>query len=174
MTMRATIAVLGLAGVLLLASCASDPTKGYAATTTFPADIQTVAVPIFVNETLVRDIEFELTDALVKEIERRTPYKVTSPIRADSIFTGRIVQVELDHLSRSRQTGLTEEATLSVTIDFEWKDLRTNTMLVERRSYAAHGLFVPARPTAEPIEIGQFAVAEQLARDIVNEMRSDW
>lgn len=160
--------------MLWLTGCASDPTEGYVLGDTFREDVATVAVPIFENRTFHREVEFDLTDALVKEIERRTPYKVTSAVRADTILNGTIRRVEIDHLSRSPLTGLTEESVLSVTIDFEWTDLRTNRMLLKREQYAGHGLFVPSRPTGEPIELGRFAVVQKLAADIVNEMQADW
>lgn len=162
--------VIGLAP----AGCSSDPTTGYSAQSIYPQNVSSIAVPIFENRTYVRDVEFELTDALVKEIEARTPYKVTSSSRADTMLTGQIRKVELDQLSKSPHTGLTEEAILSVTIDFEWKDLRNGRTLVERRQYTGHALFVPSRPSSEPIELGQFAVVQQLARDMVGELQAEW
>lgn len=160
--------------IVWAAGCASDPTEGYVFGSTYREGVATVAVPIFENDTYHRDIEFELTDAVVKEIESRTPYKVTSAVRADTILSGTIRRVEIDHLSRSPRTGLTEESVLSVTIDFEWTDLRTNRPLVKREQYAGHGLFVPSRPSGEPIELGRFAVVQKLASDIVNEMQAEW
>ncbi len=169
--MRATWVILVFG---FLAGCASDPTRGYAAVSAFPAGISTVAVDILDNRTFERDLEFELTDALIKQIEARTPYKVTSRDRADTILTGRIRNVQRDQLSKSRLTGLSEEVTISVTIDLNWRDLRTGEPLLEIESFTGHGLFVPSRPTGEPIELGEFAVVQRLARDIVAEMRANW
>lgn len=164
-----------LMGAMVFAcGCASDPTKGYSSASVYPAHVSSVAVPIFANKTYFRDVEFELTDALIKEIERRTPYKVTSEAQADTIILGQVRQVQLDQLSKSRLTGLSEEVIVSVTIDFQWKDLRSDKVLVERKQFAGHGLFVPSRPTGEPIELGKFAAVQQLARDVVGEMRSEW
>jgi hypothetical protein len=160
--------------LLLLSSCASDPTKGYSTRTTFREDITSIAVPIFENDTFDRSIPYELTDALIKEIEARTPYKVVSPARADTILLGRIRSVELNQISKSRLSGLSEEQILSVTIDFQWKDLRTDTVLVEQQSFAGSSLFVPSNPTGEPLELGQFGVAQSLARDVVARIRSSW
>jgi hypothetical protein len=156
------------------AGCAADPTAGYSTAPAFRADVTSVAVPIFANDTHVRELEFELTDALVKEIQTRTPYAVLPSARADTVLLGRIRRVEFDSLSKSRLTGLSEEVVLSVTIDFEWRDLRTDALLVARHAFEAGGLFVPSRPTAEPIEIGRFAVVQQLARDVVSQMHSGW
>jgi hypothetical protein len=174
MRLRRALLLFVAAAALAGGGCASDPTQGYALSSTFPEGVATVAVGIFENDTYERDIEFELADALVKEIEARTPYKVTSASRADTILTGRIRNVERDQLSKSRVTGLSEEVTLSVTIDLNWRDRRTGESLLELESFTAHSLFVPSRPTGEPIELAQFGAAQRLARDIVSQMQADW
>ncbi|MCZ6835170.1 MAG: LptE family protein [Planctomycetota bacterium] len=170
--------VVGLSLIMGLLSgpsgCTSDPTQGYAAMSVFPTNFSTVFVPIFENETYFRNMEYDLTDALVKEIEARTPYRMASESRADTMLSGKIVKVELDQLSKSQQTGLSEESVLQVTIDFEWKDLRTGRAMIVRRNFAGFGLFVPSQPTGEPIELGRFSAVQQLARDIVNELQADW
>ena len=168
------IVLILLVNVLLIAGCASDPTQGYAAVSVYPDNISTVAVNIFKNNSFSREIEFELADALVKEIEARSPYKVTSSSRADTILTGTVRNVQRDLLSKSRLTGLSEEVLLSVTIDFKWTDQRTGRSLVERKSFTGHAPFFPSRPTGELIELGEFAVVQLLARDIVNEMQANW
>ena len=176
-----------IAGLWLLAAsgCASDPSQGWSTKSTYRDDIRTIALPVLVNDTYNREVGFQLTDALIKEIQRNTPYRVTSEVQADSILLGRITEVELDRLSKSTLTGLSEEVILSVTIDFEWKDRRTGETLVGRRSFKGNALFVPSRsnsespsitdPTArEPIELGEFAVVQLLARDVVSELQSNW
>ena len=174
MTARAAIWILIVGLGLTAIGCASDPTEGYSSSPVFSTHIRTVAVPIFENESFHQGIEFELTDALIKEIEARTPYKVTTQPRADTILTGRIKTVKLDQLSKSRLTGLGEEVITSVTIDFEWKDWRTDAPLVARKSFSGHGLAVPSAPTSERLELGRMAAVQQLARDIVDEMRAAW
>ena len=159
---------------VLAAGCASDPTIGYSATSVFSSEIRSIAVPIFENKTFVRDVEFELTDALIKEIESRTPYRVTSQAGADSILIGTIREIEMDQLSKSRQTGLGEEVIVSVTIDFQWKTMLTDRVIVERRAFAGHGLFHPSAPLGERVELGRFAAVQFLARDIVDELRASW
>jgi hypothetical protein len=160
--------------LLLLSACASDPTLGYSSASTFPAQYSTIAIDIFENESFSRDIEFELADALVKEVEARTPYKVTPGARADTLLTGRITRVELDQLSKSKLTGLGEEVVLAVTVDFTWTNARTGEVIEERQGFTGHALFLPSAPSGEPIELAEFGVVQGLARDIVGELRADW
>ena len=166
--------VLVAATLFAMSGCATDPTEGYTSMSVYRDDVRTVAVPIFENDTYVRDVEFDLTDALIKEIESRTPYKVVNRSRADTILIGRIREVDLDQLSKSRLTGLSEEVILSVTIDFRWQHQLTGKLLLDRGQFQGQGLFVPSQPSGEPIELGQFAAVQQLARDIVNEMQAPW
>ncbi len=158
----------------LVGGCAADPLDGWSVTTTYPEGVSSVAVGVFENSTFERDFEYDLTDALVKEIEARTPYKVTSTGRADTILTGTIHKIQRRQLSKSTLTGLSEEVTVGMTIDLVWRDLRTNESLLELESFTAHSLFVPSNPTREPIEIARFGVAQSMARDIVDQMRADW
>ena len=170
---RAT-AVIGLSAAVGLAGCAADPTMGWSTASAWPPNIRTVAVNLPDNATYNRDFDFEFLDALVKEIEARTPYKVTAPDRADTILTGRIRRVDHEQLSKSSLTGLSEEVTVRVTIDLTWTDLRTGETLLELESFSSQSLFVPSNPTREPIELGEFGVAQRLASDIVSEMQADW
>jgi len=165
---------LALAASLALHGCASDPTKGYSLQSTYRTDVRTVMVPIFENKTFERDLQFELADALIKEIEATTPWKVASGRTADTALEGSITEVSLRQLSRSRTTGLTQEGVVSLTVTFEWRDLRTGQPIVRRESFTASGLFHPSQGVGEPIEIGRYAAIQALARDIVSELRSPW
>ena len=168
---RTTTAVTVTVASAVLAGCAADPTKGWSTTSVWSDDIRTVSIGLFANSTPNRNFGFEFTDALIKEIEARTPYKVTAPGRADTMVTGRIRRVEHTQLSKSTLTGLSEEVTVSVTIDLSWTDLRTGETLLELESFTANSLFVPSNPTREPIEQAEF---QRLAHDVVTEMQTDW
>jgi hypothetical protein len=160
--------------VLVAGACARDPSRGWSMKSTYPDGVATVAVDIFENDTPQRDFEYDLTDALVKELEASTPFKVTSSDRADTILTGRIRRIELNQISKSTLTGLSEEITVGITIDLRWRDLRTGESLLELDSFTADSLFVPSQPSREPIDIGRFGVAQLMARNIVDEMQADW
>ena len=78
--------------VLLLSGC------GYTVGNGFSPDIKTVSVPIFENDTYRRGLEYQLTEAVQKEIQNRTPYRLARGTDADTRLTGRIVQVRKDVL----------------------------------------------------------------------------
>ena len=63
---------------------------------------------------------------------------------------------------------------MGVTIDFEWMDLETDATIVLRSNFEGAGLFVPTPPSGEYLEIGEVAVVQQLASDMVDEMQAAW
>ena len=167
--------LLLLSALLLgLSACSSDPARGYTFGGVYDTSRSTVAVEIFRNDTHDRDFEYDLVDAMIKTIERQTPYKVASPRDADTILTGRIRSVERRQLSKSPQSGLSEEVALSVTIDVEWLDLRTGGSLLKLESFTSQGVFFPSRPLGEPLELGRFAAVQSLAQDVVDQMQAAW
>jgi len=158
----------------LLSSCASDPADGWSTRSSHPENYRTVAVPIFDNRTYERDISRSLTDAVVKEIQQNTPYRVTSAAKADTVLRGSIRQVSLRELSKSVATGLSEEMVMQVTVDYEWVDMRTGKPIVSRQGFSGSGTFIASRPQAEPIDLGGYNAVQQLASDIVASMQVDW
>jgi hypothetical protein len=172
----ARLIVVGVLPVVvgLLGACSSDPSRGYAFAEPYDASVRTVGVPIFSNETFARGTEITLTDAVIKQIQQQTPWRVVSPDRADTVIEGVITNAELGVLSNSPRSGLTEEQTYRLTIRFAWRDNRTGETRVAREQFSAVGVFAPARPVGERIEVGQRDAIDELARDIVATMRSSW
>jgi len=155
-------------------SCEIDPTVGYSSSSLYPKQYQSIAIPIFQNSTMTRDVEFMLTDAIIKEIQVRSPYRVVDKHVAETLLTGTITSMKLSTLSRSRTTGLDNEVLFKVVIDFEWYDQVNGNRIVGRKNFASSAVFIPSRPSSEPLEIGQFAVVQQLASDIVDQMQASW
>ena len=153
---------------LLLAGC------GYTQKERFPEQYQTVAVPIFENRTFTRHFETDLTEALVKQIEDRTPYKVVPPSAAQTMLQGTIVSVDRRQLARHREGGVPEEIEVSVRVDFEWKDLQSGEQLVSRRGFESIGRHVPTRPVGEPYAVAQHTAVQRLAEDIVSTLSKSW
>jgi hypothetical protein len=155
-------------------SCASNPGEGYAATSPYPGNYRSVALPIFRNDSLMRGFERDLADALVKQVEQSTPYKVRSEAAADTALRGTITSVDLVQLSKDPATGLANEMMVRMRVDFEWVDLRTGERIVGKSGVESSALFVPSYPAREPLELGRFVAVEQLARDLVAAMQSNW
>lgn len=166
-------AVLFAAGATL-GACSSDPSRGYSFTSAHSESIRSIAVPVFKNSTMTKAIEVELTQAILSELRRTTPWAVTGTDGADAVLTGTLIESRLRPLTTGRNTGLVQQMAVVLTVDFDFEDNRTGRTLISRRRFSGVASFVPARPAAERIETGQHAAIQELAQDIVAELRSDW
>ena len=166
--LRPAFASLLLLATLLTTGC------GYRSSELFPTTYASVAVPVFQNQTFFRGLEFDLTEALIKELEQRTPYRTQPPARADTLLQGTITSVQTRRLSRTRGTGLPQEVELEVTLNFTWTDQATGQVIVDRRGFSGVGRYIPRQPVGETYDVGQQAAAQRLARDIVSSLRGDW
>ncbi len=120
---------------------------GYTTEPPFDPNIQSVYIPTFklmpVVTTPLRNLDVEMTDAVVKELTaRKTPIKVVSdPCRADTELIGTIVGVSKGVFNRNLQ-ALPLESELYLTVEVVWRDLRTGEILSNPKP--------PKRATAEP------------------------
>lgn len=154
--------------------CSSDPREGYSSASAWPSEYRSVSVPMIANRTYARELPAQLTEAIVKQIEATSPYKVTGQGAADTLLRGTITDVRLQEISKSLVTGLGEEVAIRVTLDYEWLDLRTGKPIVARNGFVGTAVFTPSRPTREPLELAGFEVVRQLAREIVDSLQGDW
>jgi len=111
----------------LLAGCTSDghlQLFGYTTAPTYDCDIRTVYVPIFENVSFRRGLEFDLTRAVVREIEAKTPYKVVnSRENADTELVGKIVN-RRKQLINVNQLGEVRDTEIMMAVELQWRDLR--------------------------------------------------
>lgn len=156
----------------LLGGCQSDPSRGYSFEPTV-AGGRTISVDVFDNYTFSTGAEVELTEAIIKELQRATPLRVTRG-SADTTLTGVVRSADMRLVARDSVTGLADQIALTLTIDFEWKNSRTGAVIVGRKNFSAVETFVPGQGTNEPIELGRRSAAQRLARDLVAELRSEW
>lgn len=187
--------LLGLPALLAitLCSCADGhfTLLGYSTKPNYDPGIRTVRVPIFKNLTFRQGVEFELTQAVVREIEAKTPFKVVSAnCPADTELTGTIVMMNKAILNRTQLNEVRDAETV-LTVQIIWKDLRTGEVLSQPKSAqpAPGPLGAPPCPpvpvlvhsTAEFIpELGESIASAQkknvdrLAVQIVSMMEKPW
>jgi len=138
----------------------------------YPADVRTVAVPIFANRTYQRGIEFSLTKAVISELEARTPYKVTSREKADTVLEAQIIDGGVRYLSRNLFNALPQEQMYFIIVNFTWKDLRTGKILIDRRGFSQHAPYYPT--LGEDPFVGTQDNVEKLSVAIVGELQAPW
>jgi hypothetical protein len=134
LTRASLFCLMGLSACVL-ASCSSDghfTFLGYTTKPNYDPGIHTVYVPIFKNVTFQRGLEFDLTKAVIREIEGKTTFKVVDcRDGADTELIGKIINVRKGWISMT-QLGGTREVEAGMTVELTWRDLRpgsTGTIL---------------------------------------------
>lgn len=164
-------------GVLSLPGCA-----GYRVgnDSLFRPDIQTVYVPIFQSDSLRPGLGERLTEAVVKEIELRTPYKVVGSLeRADSILQGRIVAETKRTVVEDPYDDPREVAT-RMQVEVQWVDYRGQALTPTEAIPLPQALSTVVAETTFVPEVGQSLATSQqetiqrLASQIVGMMEIPW
>lgn len=142
-------------------------------------DIRTVHVPVFASESLRRDLGERLTEAVIKEIEKSTPYKVVSSPNADSVLSGRITY-EGKRVAAVNRNDDARDIETEMTAEVQWTN-RRGELLMQRSGIPLPQLqigiagvsgFLPE--AGQSLATAQQEVLEQLARDIVGQMQVWW
>ena len=154
---------------IVFASTLGCTSKGMKGGSVLPTKYRSISVPVFDNATPDREMGFQLTEALQKRLQQTTPYTVTHDGRADTILRGKVISVK-----QSVATGLSEEVAYTVTLDWDWVDVRTGKSITARKGFSASGVVVTSRSQAEPLDLARFEVTQRLADDIVANLQADW
>jgi hypothetical protein len=145
---------------------------GYSAGRPFPDDVQTVHVKMFHSKEFRRDLEFALTEAVVKRINMDTPYKIAPLRTADTVLSGEVLEVRNRTIGDDFETQLPRETAATIIIAFRWKDLRSGRTIVERERFMYTAEFYP--PVGETFATGMVRGLDGMAEQIIETMESDW
>lgn len=138
----------------------------------YRSDIRTVHVASFESDSYRRFLGQRLTEAVVKEIELKTPLTITDPQISDSFIRGRILR---DTKSVVGENRFDEPRSLSVgwVVEVEWVD-RAGTPLMQRQSLrlTEDEVFIPEG--GQSLATAQQQVIERVARHVVSQMQMPW
>ncbi|RPI64075.1 MAG: hypothetical protein EHM48_01455 [Planctomycetaceae bacterium] len=177
MTMRRTIATILLAATAVLTvGCSDDPNKGYSTQSLYPEKVKSVAVPMWNRGGKVyrRGWEYTLTEAIQKQIQLDTKYKILPTSRADTILEGTIDEISQRVLSNDPDSGNPREKEIRFEVSFTWKDLRTGEILAQRTRMPVTATYIPLQPFSEDFFQGGQDAANRIAQAVVEQMESDW
>jgi len=85
----------------------------------YPTHIRTVYVPVFGSTSFRPHLGERLTEAVQKEIELKTPYKVVGTPDADSILSGHVVG-ETKHLTVQTRQGQPRAVEVELAVEVSW------------------------------------------------------
>ena len=138
----------------------------------FRSDIRTVHVPVFESESYRRFLGQQLTESVIKQIERDTPLVIANPAFADSVLTGRLIQDR----KRSRTLDRFGEPRVLQTewfVEVDWVD-RSGNSLMQRQRLRINGAeeFIPEG--GQSLTTAQQDLVKKIARQIVGQMEMPW
>ncbi len=147
---------------------------GYHFTAPYDRSVRTVFVPIVKCQSFRREINLQLTELVIKEIERRTPYKVVgSPEGADTLLEGTIQFADKNTVVESPYNiprGMNGSITVAVKFTHNpptaEEQKRATTQVQETVN------FVPE--VGETTETAFYRVCFNIATQIVDMMESPW
>jgi len=172
---RMTIATIGLIACFQV-GCAA---YRFGSASMFRPGIRTVHVPVVRNDTFRHDLGVRLSEALVKEIESRTPYKVTGDPSADSTLTCRVVNQTKVVLSEAN-TDDPRALDAAISVRANWTS-RGGELLMQNSvipiddlaiTFAQDSRFVPE--AGQSIDTATQKAIDQLASRIVSQMEIRW
>ncbi len=161
---------------------------GYIVGSPYGAEVRSVHVPTFSNDAFNasysndgfrRGIELELTEAVQKQIQLRTPFRLVDDVGADSRLTGRLVSAAKRNVNQNKYDD-PRELDLSIGLEIVWEDLRSGQILAQKmvplNAHLAQALvnvsFAPE--TGQSLATAKQDAVNQMARQVVSLMEAPW
>ena len=151
----------------------------FGAPSLYRPDVRTVHVPLVESDSFRRNLGEQLTEALVKEIELKTPYKVVGADRADSVLQARLVS---DAKRVITENGLDDARDLEVDffVQVSWVDRRGDLIMNHSETPLPPVLinvnqaanFVPE--AGQSLATAQLEAIRRTAEQIVGQMEIGW
>ncbi|MBN2291317.1 MAG: hypothetical protein JXM70_02765 [Pirellulales bacterium] len=178
---RTQFASLIAAAMVLLAGVGGCASYQIGNQSLYPSHIKTVHVPVFDSLSFRRNLGEQLSEAVIKEIETKTPYKVVgSASEADSVLTCKIIQDQKNMIVQDWYND-PRQMQIAFRIQVSWVDRKGDVLRQSQPIVIspATSTSVTASSILTP-EVGQsVATAQQLAiqraaEQIVGMMETPW
>ncbi|MEN6429124.1 MAG: LPS assembly lipoprotein LptE [Phycisphaerales bacterium] len=158
---------------LVLAAGGCGRSTGYSNASLFPNEVESVYVEMFDNRSFRRGTEFTFSNALAKQIETQTPYKVVSSRdRADSVMGGQLVAINESILTLERDLGRALEKEVLLTAVVNWKSLKSGKLMINSQTVTAAATYSEFQ--GQDFTYASAVAANKLALKVVQLMENPW
>ena len=164
--------VLYFVALTSLAGC------GYMVGGPYDPQLRTVEVPVFESTSFRRGLDLQLTEAVQKQIQMRTPFRIVKD-GGDTRLTGRIVDLRKSVLGENRFDD-PRELQVNLALEVVWEDLHAGRVLAQEQIPLTPGMAALRSQAEFAPEVGQsLATAtqqamNQMARHVVDLMETPW
>lgn len=163
-------------GLFLSGGCASYQVG---ARSLYAPDVDTVYVPMIESDSFRRDLGERLTEAVIKEIELRTPFKVVGNPDADSILSARVVS-DTKRIVVENQNDDPRALEMGMVVEVTWLNRRRQPLRLPSSVALPPELVTMSQTSTLVPEVGQSVATaqqqaiERLAQQIVAAMEEPW
>lgn len=166
---RLTLAVAVATLTVAAAGC------GYHLRPPYNPKIRTIYVPIFKSSQFRRDLNFQLTQMVIEEIERRSFFKVVNdPDGADARLEG-VISFQDKSLTVENPNNLPRHLQAMMQVNVTFVDNQTRARRTREIPAVGFSDTSPFYPEiGETTQLGFAKTMQRLARDIVNTMEEPW
>lgn len=145
----------------------------------YAPDISTVYVPMIESDSFRRDLGERLTEAVIKEIESKSPFKVVGSPDADSVLSVRLVG-DRKRVTIENQNDDPRSIELNMGVQVTWLNRRripiqpvaTVPLPPEMLPVAQTGTLIPE--VGQSVASSQQLAIQRLAERIVSTMEEPW
>lgn len=165
---RSGVRSLALALVLLFPSACFYGFAGGG----LPANIRTVAILPFENETPQPDLQRELLEQLRRDIQNRLNLRDAPESRADAVVRGVIARYEADipiSFSADPRRATSARRKLQVTVDLEIVEQASGRVLWQRKGLVGEGEYAERNERE-----GRRLAMERIASEVIEGAQSQW
>jgi len=136
--------------------------------TALAPDVHTIAIPEFVSQSREFRIEQLLTDAVIREFDTRTRFKIVSNPHedADAVLKGTVLSASSTPLAYDSQTGRAASALVTVSVQVTLTN-RQGKILFQNPSYLFHDQYEISRDVSTFFQEESPAM-DRLSRDFAH------
>ena len=164
-------AILNPALLVVLATVFGGCATGYSWRPSVPAEMRTVTVPTFRNESNVSEIGAVASRQLLREFQREGTFRICSADEAAIEVQGAIKSVSSSTTAYDRRShGRTAAYGLSATAEVSVIDRRGGKVLVDNRKYTANTTFTAGQDRTTAVRDASGRLMDDLSRQIVDDI----
>jgi len=161
------LVVAAMFSVLALVGCRT----GYSWRSGVPADMRTIAVPTFRNESSVTELGSITTQQILREFQREGTFKIARPDDAAVEVQGVIRSTSSSFSGGNRKTGMRiGEYRYVAVVEVSVVDRRNGRVLIDNRKYTPEAVFVSGLDLSTATRNASGRLADDLARQIVDDV----
>jgi hypothetical protein len=139
-----------------------------------PADVKTMAILPFDNETPIPGLESQLLQEMRKSLETRLGVRDASESRADAVVSGTITRYDADipvgyGSTANNQAPTSTIRMLEMSVDVQIVNQKTGKTLFERKGLSANGNY-----TERAEDAGRVQAIQKLVSDMIEGAQSQW